>query len=70
METKSEQKKINELAEVKGNIKISFLQFGNFVFVETLCRREETREERQPIVPYAFPDFTSPMYSVLWSAFT
>lgn len=55
--------------EVKVNVKISFLKSGNFIFTESLSKREEPKEEKKLILPYAFPESTNPMSSVLWSAY-
>jgi hypothetical protein len=56
------------IADVKVNVKISFLKSGNFVFTESLSKKEESKEEKKLVLPYAFPESTNPVSSVLWSA--
>jgi len=56
--------------EVKVNVKVSFLRAGSFIFTESLSKKEEPKQEKKLIIPYAFPESTNPMSSVLWSAST
>jgi len=62
------RQKIKEPREARVNVKIFFLRSDNFIFREILGKKEELTEEKQIIIPYAFPEFTNPIYSVLWSA--
>jgi hypothetical protein len=46
--------------EVKVNIKVSVLTYGEFIFTENLGLVEESKEEEVTHPPYAFPQFTGP----------
>jgi hypothetical protein len=63
--TKVEKRRAAKPARVRVNVGTQLLQSGSFVFNEVLSQREK-RQERRLIVPYAFPDSTAPVSSVLW----
>ncbi len=54
--------------DIRVNVKISYLNLGNFIFTESLGRKEEPKTEKKLILPYAFPESTNPMSSVIWTA--